>query len=290
MGRQCEIAVRFHEPPDDLKRFFTSFYRADFVCPDGPVHDALQPEWGGLRFFDRAGIVTSIGGDEPVSGTDFAAMGPSSLPVEFTLPTVAMWGLGLLPLGWATFMSAPASTMANRVFDGRNEPAFQRFVPLADALSCAPCDEAADLARIVRFFRRETPRKAPEDPRVQAIHAVLVDPQLSGVAEMVARTGLNQRTLERICRRVFGFPPKKLLRRQRFMRSLAQFMLDPALGWVGAIDTLYVDQSHFVRDCHEFLGMTPSEYAVQDHPVIAAFMRERMRVHGSAAQTLDLPG
>jgi len=73
------------------------------------------------------------------------------------------------------------------------------------------------------------------------------------------------------------------------MRSLAQFMLDPSLGWVGAIDALYVDQSHFVRDCHEFLGMTPSEYAAQDHPVISAFMRERMRAHGSAAQTLDVP-
>jgi AraC-like DNA-binding protein len=184
----------------------------------------------------------------------------------------------------------PASAMANRVFDGRGEPAFQHFVPLADALSCDPGREEEDLARLIRFFRRETPRKEPEDPRVQAIHTVLVDPALPDVAEMVERTGLNQRTLERVCRRAFGFAPKKLLRRQRFMRSLAQFMLDPSLGWIGAIDALYVDQSHFVRDSREFLGMTPSEYAAQDHPVIAAFMRERMRVHGSAAQTLDRPG
>lgn len=289
MGRQCEIAVRFHEPPDDLKRYFTTFYRADFVCPEGAVNDALQPEWGGMRFFDRPGMVSSIGGGEPVSGTDFAAMGPSSLPVEFTLPSLRMWGMGLLPLGWTTFMSVPASTLANRVFDGRAEPAFQRFVPLAEMLSYDPADEDADLHRIVRFFRRETPRRQPEDPRVPAIHAVLVDPLLSDVAEMVERTGLNQRTLERVCRRAFGFSPKKLLRRQRFMRSLTQFMLDPSLGWVGAIDALYVDQSHFVRDCHEFLRMTPSEYAAQDHPVIAAFMRERMRAHGSAAQTLDAP-
>lgn len=289
MSRQCDIAVRFHEPPEDLRRYFTTFYRADFHCPDGPVRDALQPEWGGMRFFDRPGMISSMGGGEPVAGTDFTAMGPSSMPVEFILPSMRMWGMGLLPLGWATFMSEPASAMANRVFDGRAEPAFQRFAPLADALSCDPADEDADLARIVRFFRRETPRKQPEDPRVPAIHAVLVDPELPDVGEMVERTGLNQRTLERVCRRAFGFSPKKLLRRQRFMRSLAQFMLDPSLGWVGAIDALYVDQSHFVRDCHEFLGMTPSEYAAQDHPVIAAFMRERMRAHGSAAQTLDAP-
>ncbi|QYU66830.1 helix-turn-helix domain-containing protein [Leptolyngbya sp. 15MV] len=289
MGRRCDIVVRFHEPPEDLRRFFTTFYRAEFTCPDGPVHDALQPEWAGLRFFDRPGMVSSIAGGEPVTGTDFAAMGPSSVPVEFALPTTRMWGLGLLPLGWSTFMSVPASAMANRVFDGRQEPAFARFNPLADTLTADAAREEAELARIVRFFRHETPRKEPEDPRVPAIHAVLVDPALPDVAGMVERTGLNQRTLERVCRRAFGFAPKKLLRRQRFMRSVAQFMLDPSLGWIGAIDALYVDQSHFVRDCHEFLGMTPSEYAAQDHPVLAAFMRERMKAHGSAAQTLDDP-
>lgn len=290
MGRECEIAVRFHEPPDDLKRYFTTFYRADFCCPDGPVRDALQPEWGGVRFFDRPGMISRIGTGPPVTETCFAAMGPSSRPVEFALPTLRMWGVGFLPMGWATYMAVPASDMANRVFDGYREPAFQRFLPLSDALTFEPAREVEDLARIIRFFRRETPRRTPEDARVHTIHEVLVDPNLVDVAEMVERTGLNQRTLERVCRRAFGFSPKKLLRRQRFMRSLAQFMLDPSLGWIGAIDALYVDQSHFVRDSREFLGMTPSEYAAQDHPVIAAFMRERMRAHGSAAQTLDLPG
>lgn len=290
MGRECEISVRFHEPPEDLRRYFTTFYRAEFFCPDGPVHDALQPEWGGVRFFDRPGMTSRIGTGPAVTGTDFAAMGPSSQPVEFSLPTLRMWGVGFLPMGWATFMSVPAHEMANRVFDGYREPAFQRFLPLAQVLSCDPAREEDELARIIRFFRRETPRKMPEDARVHAIHEVLVDPSLADVAEMVERTGLNQRTLERVCCRAFGFTPKKLLRRQRFMRSLAQFMLDPSLGWAGSIDALYVDQSHFVRDSREFLGMTPSEYAAQDHPVIAAFMRERMRVHGSAAQTLDPPG
>jgi methylphosphotriester-DNA--protein-cysteine methyltransferase len=73
------------------------------------------------------------------------------------------------------------------------------------------------------------------------------------------------------------------------MRSVAQFMLDPSLGWIGALDSLYFDQSHFVRDCKDFLGMSPTAYAETDHPVIAGFMRERMRAHGSAVQTLDDP-
>ena len=74
-----------------------------------------------------------------------------------------------------------------------------------------------------------------------------------------------------------------------FVRSVADFMLDPSMGWIGAIDSLYFDQSHFVRDCKDFLGMSPSEYSAMDHPVIVGFMRERMRAHGSAVQTLDQP-
>ena len=286
----CDIAVRFHEPPEDLARYFTTFYRVEFDCPDGPVRDALHPEWGGLRFFSGSCPVSRIDGGGEVRDADFSAMGPSSKPVEFELDSCRMWGIGLLPLGWATFMGVPAHGMANRIFDGRAEPGFAQFLPLADRLTGAPENESEELDRLVAFFREEVPRNGAEDPRIVAIHQVLLDPTLPDVAGMAARTGLNPRTMERLCRKAFGFGPKKLLRRQRFMRSLADFMLDPSLGWIEAIDSLYFDQSHFVRDCHEFLGMAPSEYAALDHPVLAAFMRERMKAHGSAVQTLDAPG
>jgi hypothetical protein len=37
------------------------------------------------------------------------------------------------------------------------------------------------------------------------------------------------------------------------------------------------------------MGMSPGEYAALDHPILAAFMKERARVWGAAAQTLDPP-
>ena len=52
MGRdvsalKCDIAVRFHAPPPDLARFFTTFYRVEISVPEGErVADALQPGWG----------------------------------------------------------------------------------------------------------------------------------------------------------------------------------------------------------------------------------------------------
>ncbi|OZA94763.1 helix-turn-helix domain-containing protein [Altererythrobacter sp. H2] len=289
MGRWCEVRVRFHEPPADLRRYFTSFYRVEFDCPDGPVEDALQPEWAGLRFFDNPVIVSSIAGGDTIAGTDFTAMGPTSLPVRFQLATSRMWGIGLQPLGWATFMDMPAHEMANRVCDGRRESAFARFRPLADQLTADPAREAEELGIMARFFAQEAPRADAEDERILLVHQLLMDPELPDVAGLAERAGLHPRTLERLCRRAFGFAPKKLLRRQRFMRSLAQFMLDPSMKWIGAIDALYFDQSHFVRDCREFLGMSPSEYAALDHPILTSVMRERMRVRGAAVQTLEMP-
>lgn len=289
MGRRCTVSVRFHEPPADLKRFFTTFYRFSVECPDGPVDDALQPEWAGLRFFDRAGIVSSLADGTTVADTDFAAMGPTSVPVQFRMVTARMWGIGLLPLGWATFMGQPAHEWANRILDGHREAVFAPFRPLAARLSHRPDREEHDLAVLTTFFREEAPRFEADEARILAVHKVLLDPDLPDVAGMAERVGMHPRTLERLCRRAFGFAPKKLLRRQRFMRSLAQFMLDPSMKWIGAIDALYFDQSHFVRDCREFLGMAPSEYAALEHPILQAVMRERMAKRGAAVQTLDQP-
>lgn len=291
MATQCDIAVRFHAPPTDLARFFTTFYRVEItVAPGERVADALQPEWGNLRFFTGDLPVTrSVSGDE-VRGADFVPTGPSTSPLEFTLGNTRIWGIGLLPLGWSTFIDCPADRMANRVFDGRAEPAFAPFVPLADELTGSAERESREYDRLVAFFRHEAPRHGPEDPRIQAIHAMLLEEDLPDVATLAERTGLNQRTLERISHRAFGFSPKLLLRRQRFMRSLAAFMVQPDARWSGSIDGRYCDQSHFVRDCHAFLGMAPSEYAAMDHPVMASFLRERLRLHGSPVQTLDSPG
>jgi len=73
------------------------------------------------------------------------------------------------------------------------------------------------------------------------------------------------------------------------MRSLAQYMLDPSLKWIGALDGHYHDQAQFVRDFREFMGMSPREYSGRDKPVIGAIMRERARIAGQAVQALDSP-
>jgi AraC-like DNA-binding protein len=284
------VEVRFHPPPEDLRRFLTTFYLTEIeVAEGGVVTDALQPEWANLRFFSGEKPDCWIEAGDHIEGASFVATGPSTRCTNFRLGKSRLWGMGLLPLGWAQFIRLPAADHANLVADGQAHPSFGSFAPLAASLFGAEPDETMELDRLITFFRARLADPSPDAERIFAIHAALVDPQVASVAELVDRVGVGQRTVERLCRRAFGFPPKLLLRRQRFMRSLSQFMLDPSLRWIGAIDSHYHDQAQFVRDFREFMGMTPREYAARPHPVLEKFIHERARVAGAPVQTMDRP-
>lgn len=290
MSRNCEVDVRFFAPNPELGLYFTSFYHVQVTVRDGGrVTDYLHPEWANLRFHvgDMPEADSQLGAS--ISGTSFSATGPSSRAVRFSTGSMRMWGVGLLPLGWAKFVDAPAADLADALVDGHNHPAFANYALLAVSLCSGTGDVEKDLAVINAHFMERAHKPVNDEARILAIHAALVDPDTATVADLVNKSGVSQRTLERCCDRAFGFAPKLLLRRQRFMRSLTQFMLDPSLRWIGAMDGHYHDQSQFVRDFRQFMGMTPREYAGLEKPILNAVMRERASSAGSAVQTLHSP-
>lgn len=290
MQSSCDVQVRFLSPPPQLRRYFTSFYFAELTPAAGEtVTDYLQPEWANLRFFSGALPLAEARDGTRVTGTPFTVTGPSCQAVRFEVSATRLWGIGFLPLGWAKFVHAEAAQLANVVADGHAHPAFASFRPLARSLFGPDGDVEGECARIADHFLARIDEPLVDEDRILAIHEALIDPDITSVGALVARIGGTSRTVERICRRAFGFAPKLLLRRQRFMRSLAQFVLDPSMKWSGAMDGSYYDQAQFVRDCKQFLGMTPRQYASLDKPILAAIMRERARSAGAAAQTLDGP-
>jgi AraC-like DNA-binding protein len=286
----CNVRVKFHSPPEALRRYFTSFYFAEITLPPGEtVFDLLHPEWANLRFFSGALPVAQARDGATVSGSFFTVTGPSSQAVNFTVGATRLWGIGLLPLGWAKFVHAEAAQLANAVADGHLHPAFASFRPLADHLFGPVPDEEAEFERIVAHFLARITEAVTDEERIVAIHAAIVDPEIHTVAALVECTGTTPRTIERVCHRAFGFAPKLLLRRQRFMRSLSQFMLDPGIKWSGAMDGHYYDQAQFVRDFRQFMGMTPRQYAAREKPILTEVVRARARISGAAVQTLDRP-
>lgn len=283
------ITCAFIAPPPEFEGCFTSFYKLGLkVAREGQrVRDFLQPEWANIRFFGGSTPTTQIG-ETAISGARFCSTGPSSLPNEFRLGSVQMWGIGFLPLGWARFFDVPACEVANIVVDGSAHPAFQKFDILSDILCDPHASHEQQLEAIIAVMR-QLARPNRDDVKIMRVHKALLDKSVSTVAYFADRVGMSVRTLERICLRYFGFSPKFLMRRQRLIRSLTNYMLHADTNWISVIDDTYHDQAHFTREFREFMTMTPSEYAALDHPILKAFMVARAQSWGSAAQALDTP-
>ena len=284
------MAVRFALPAPELRPYVTTYYRSEFRCRQSEqIEDYLHPEWANLRFVAGVAAQAAIGQDPITASPAFAVTGPTSRATRFRIGRGHSWGLGLLPLGWASFFGVAASDYANRCIDGRRDPAFRALVPLADALARSSGDYAEDLALIEAHMARLLDQRMAVDPAIVALNDALVDPAMTSVADLTERLGMNVRSLERLSRRVFGFAPKLLLRRQRFLRSLARFMLDPSLTWLKTLDRQYHDQSHFIRDFRYFMGMSPRAYARLDKPMMVAAAQARMAIAGEPLQALHPP-
>ena len=283
------LVAEFREPPATFAGCFTTFYHVTLELPEGggSFTDYLQPEWANIRFFCGNTPEAEIGGSR-MAGAHFLGTGPSALPCRLTLGSVRMWGVGFLPLGWARFFDAEAGACANLICDGSTHAAFRHFAGLTEVL-CDPQatpDEQFD-ALVAAMTRAMRPNR--DEPRIARVHAALVGGAHASVHDLADACAMSIRTLERVCVRYFGFPPKLLMRRQRFMRSLTTFMLHPGRPWTEAMDEHYHDQAQFTREFREFMTMNPSEYAALDHPILTSFMEARARIWGSAAQTLDAP-
>lgn len=285
------VTIRFALPSARLKPFVTTYYCTQVVAsPDeGQVEDRLHPEWANIRFLgqDPAHCAFNGGPFEPVP--EFSVTGPTSCSPQFRMGSGRSWGIGLMPLGWAAFFAARASDYADRVVDGASEPAFAAFRPLAQSLAKSDGGFAEELALIEGHMEAIALRQTNDMRAIERVSSALVDPKLAMVSELADRTGMNIRSLERLSKRAFGFTPKLLLRRQRFLRSLAQFMLDPSLKWLSTLDEQYHDQAHFVRDFKRFMGMGPTEYAKLDKPILMAAAQARMAIAGEAVQVLHDP-
>jgi AraC-like DNA-binding protein len=284
------IRLRFVMPDPDLAPFVTTFYHIEVgAIGGGWLEDWLHPEWANLRFCDGQPADAAIG-DQPLEPVpDVIMTGPTSMCTRFRVRQGRFWGVGLLPLGWARFCAADASAYRDSITDARGNEAFRDLAEVGDGLFSATVNVVREAAHLQQGMRALLARKSDGEARIAKVNAALVDPDVKSVGEFAEYAAMSPRTLERLCRRVFGFPPKLLLRRQRFLRSLARYMLDPSMSWLGSLDSGYHDQAHFVRDFHRFMTMSPSAYAKLEHPILMAAMRGRMEAAGQAMQVLHEP-
>lgn len=287
------LAVRFFMPSPALVPYISTYYLTEGTLAAGyEVEDWLHPEWANVRVLNHG--VSSAGLDDgPMLPLPTAVLtGPTSTAQQFGMSgQIRTWGIGILPLGWLRLIGVPASGYVDRTINLADEPCCAQLAALPALVLDGPRNPAAEAQRIDAFLLdqlRQRPVHADES-RTHAAHTALVDDQISTVGELAERLGMSARSLERLSLKAFGFPPKLLLRRQRFLRSLAQFMLDPSLTWIRTLDFHYVDQAHFVRDFRRFMKMSPRRYGMLDHPVLRAAAQGRTAAAGAAVQALHRP-
>jgi AraC-like DNA-binding protein len=284
------ITTRFFPVSAALRPYSSIIYLTEVDAPPGVrTEDYLHPEWANMRFIEGDAMHVTIGGAAPERAPIFIATGPTSRAAFFSVGNMRAWGIGILPMGWAKFFAVPAEDMADKFVDGAAHPAFAALVPLIEKLRQANDVEAAAQA-IDDHFVALLDGAPHDDPAILAAHGALVDADLGSVAELAEKLGLSERSVERLSRRAFGFPPKLLLRRQRFLRSLARFMLDPSMAWIDTLDYHYYDQAQFTRDFQRFMGMSPRAYAARAKPILGAAARARAAAIGAAVQGLHEPG
>lgn len=285
------VAIRFALPSARLSPYVTTYYRTDVVASASfpGFEDRLHPEWTNLRFVGAQRLQSAIGDVDLENVPEFSATGPTSCAPRFRMKSGRSWGIGLLPLGWAALFKASAADYSDRIVNAMDDPIFSAFRPLATTLSHSTGEFAEELALIEAHMEGLTLRETPEMRAIHRVSAALVDPKIGTVSDLADQVAMNVRSLERLSKRGFGFSPKLLLRRQRFLRSLSKFMLDPSMKWLNTLDQQYHDQAHFVRDFNSFMGMSPSAYAKIDKPILMAAAQARMAIAGQAVQALHDP-
>lgn len=293
-GADGSSHTRFIAPHPRLQPYLSVYYFTAIDSRDGtPVRDWMNPEWASVRFRYSGDTLGGFVGQELRDIPPMHFVGPTSLAGPFSAMHARIASIGFLPVGWSMFIDEPAHLWADRLDDAslvKTPVAFARMMDVTRQSS--DLDEMAE--RFDAILLDALDNRPLIDPtgeeRVRAAHAALLDPEITTVAQLAERMQLSIAQLQRLSMRIFGFPPKLLLRRQRFVRTLAVIMRDPEANWSEALDMHYYDQAHFNRDFRQFFKMSPREYRAHPHPIIGAASRARMAALGEPLQALQKPG
>ena len=273
---------------DDLAPYISGYHLYAVGETGGQPHrGAFEPAWASLRI---ALTKCSEWRVRPARGEWFAPppvslFGPSSSLTWSESEAGILLGAGIRPRGWLRLFASPASDWADRIAE---VPALARLTPAMihdRLLQSREDDDVRD--RFDALFRAVLLPPTTADNAIARIEAALVDPEIETVEGLTKATGLHVRQVERLALRAFGFPPKLLLRRARFLRSLHAIRATGRGGGSRAIDPAYTDHSHFIRDAHDFLGMSPQAFLEIDMPLLKDSLKLRTSVLGTPAQALD---
>ena len=254
------IELDYRAPPAELSAFVSAYYLFRTDEPD--FQDIERADIAQFRIvLDGEGDVI-FGDGHRQSYYPVNVMGPRTKAsrVEARGP-VRVFGVGLLPAGWAAFTGLPADKHINCLIEASSILG-PRVLETAALLKSM--DSIDEMAALMNERSRNFAESAQSVPYwfIRAVDQWLEERLSPQLEDLEAATNLSRRQIERLARQVYGSPPKLLVRKYRALRTANAIALGKG-DWQDFIDEGYYDQSHCIRELKEFVGITPS--ALRDH-------------------------
>jgi AraC-like DNA-binding protein len=278
-------SVTYHLPAPALREAVTTYYLVK-VSGAGTVRDQIFPEWPNFRVI-LSGDWTADFPDEPTAPVPVDGVtGTLERAVWVTGSAGLMVGVGLMPQGWPRLTAASADAFTNRM-----RPLADALGPASDLLhrrlaAAAPSGDEA-LFAVLDDVLSSLLTDAPEAALVAAAHAALQERNVRTVTDWAGAIGMSARRLERFSQRFFGLPPKRLMRRQRVLRTLAAMREADGGTWSHALDAQFTDQAHFIHEFNYYMGTSPKAYLARPQPIMAEAWKRRKALLGSPVQVLQ---
>jgi AraC-like DNA-binding protein len=169
----------------------------------------------------------------------------------------AVLGVNFKPGGMTPFF-APAADELHNAHASLNDLWGSRGATLRERVLQLPTPQAR-LQLVEGELLRHALRPLERRAEVDFLITQLSQRQDQSIADLSRRAGLSARRITRLFALETGLTPKLYARIKRFERAL-QILAVADVPWIDLVqDCGYFDQSHWIRDCREISGLTPSE-------------------------------
>lgn len=270
------VSLRYFAPAEPLRGFVSSYYRFDTELP--AFADLLRAELPQIRITTRGGGAIGFPDGREMPSPQIMLNGPSIGPTLFrTVGPTTVFGVGLLPRGWAALIGDSADRYVDTV---ASLPDVVHGIGGShlDRLACAR-DDAQAVAALDAIVASLAARARPvPDWFVSAADEWLIATRAPAVDDLVVAGGVSSRQVERLMRRVYGGPPKLLARKYRALQAAVRLGTGEARDWRDAAGEAFYDQPHFIREFRQFIGLTPRGFLAGMAPVMRLTIANRLRL------------